>query len=391
MAIAGSRRDRDPIIGNPPRDAGRDRLPRSVGKGAGELLALGAMAPPGAEHSDPIVGMRRAPRGGRRERAAPTQAGRARSPPRGRPLRHDGDPRGRATRLDLAKQWVRDAIASQDPEDRIGLAAAGHTLEAIAAPSRDRAGLLASLARLEIEEVGSDLAAAGAALEGFPKQTILVSDLAGTKVGLPRTHVVGSESENLGIVDLRVEDPFPDSDARVTATIRNGGRAEKNAVVTVERGGEEAARGEARVPAGGETQLSISFPRGRGGLPACGCAPATRSPSTTKPPFSSRRRRRRRSSSFATPRAPRPRSRRSRAPSPSSSASRSGRWPTPPTPPPRRWFSRRGKVGKAPGARLLWGVECPELDRAGAAPRRRSSASMRPTRSPAGSASSASS
>jgi len=276
---------------------------------------------------------------------------------------------GSATRLDLAKEWVRDAIASQDPEDRIGLAAAGHTLEAIAAPSRDRAGLLASLAKLEIEEVGSDLAAAGAALEGFPKQTILVSDLAGKKVGLPRTHVVGSESENLGIVDLRVEDPFPDSDARVTATIRNGGHAERNAVVTVERGGEEAARGEARVAAGGETQLSIPFPRGRGGLHSVRLRPGDAFALDDEATF------------LLTPSATAPiiLVRNDEGPSPALEALARALAlelgvplgtvaSAADAPAEAVVFQEGGKLAKLPARAFLWGVECPELDRAGAIP-----------------------
>ncbi|HKE01810.1 MAG TPA: hypothetical protein VKE69_12415 [Planctomycetota bacterium] len=155
-----------------------------------------------------------------------------------------------ATRLDRAKTWVGAAMDRRGPDDRILLASAGRTL----APHD-------GLESIELEAAASDLDRALAALEGFPIPVVVVTDGAGAKAatiarhGL-HAHRVGSAVANTGIVDLVVDDRFPEPRVGVRATVESAGRASGPVELVVERDGKEVARGTG----------ALDVPRGPGGL-----------------------------------------------------------------------------------------------------------------------------
>lgn len=180
------------------------------------------------------------------------------------------DTSGRS-RLERGAQALAERITNLRPGDRVAVVALGLGLETVVSPSTDHAAAARAVRAIELEPVDTDLRGALEPLAALGANLVVATDGAGRKAdalaarsGLQMI-AIGEPVSNAGIVDLEVQDSFPESTVSITVVVAGdeGARASRTLRVLREDG-TEAARSE--IPkGGGEVPLQIAIERRAGG------------------------------------------------------------------------------------------------------------------------------
>lgn len=178
------------------------------------------------------------------------------------------EPDGR-TRLAHALDRI-DAI--RRPADRMGIISIGSTLQILGMPGEDQDRALAAIAEPGVEPVAAEAGRALRALQQFETPVFLFTDGAGEKSDAVRAWLestpgcgvfaVGTDAANMGIVDLSVEDSFPEPEFMMETVLKGTGPR----TLEISEGERVILREAVAADAEGGVTIRRALPRGAGGL-----------------------------------------------------------------------------------------------------------------------------
>jgi hypothetical protein len=184
---------------------------------------------------------------------------------------------GDLSRIEAARRAIAGILDGAAPGDRFCMVAVGSRLLESGALSASRAEWARALAAIEVEPRASDLSSALRALEGLGMEVVLASDFAGAKretaAKLPTwtgagaaAIAVGSDAYNTGILDLSVDDPFPEDRVIMNIRLATDSSEAVRVAIACEGGGARKTFAPETVRRNEHRPVRLEMPRGRGGL-----------------------------------------------------------------------------------------------------------------------------